>query len=78
MHIIIIEILIFLKVDKVQLEDCKDSNKFILKSKDSSSEEVFILQSHSIETAQEWRDKINFVLSMQIDYVKCKYKSLYA
>lgn len=59
-------------MDKIQLEDCKDSNKFILKSKESS-EGSFILQSHSIETAQEWRDKINYVLSMQIDYVKCKF-----
>lgn len=72
MHMDITEIFILLQIDKIQLEDCKDSNKFILKSKDSTSEEVFILQSHSIETAQEWRDKINYVLSMQIDYVKCE------
>ncbi|KFM67263.1 Triple functional domain protein, partial [Stegodyphus mimosarum] len=59
-----------LPMDKVQLEDCKDSNKFLLISKDSPKDESLTLQGNSTEIAQEWRDKINYVINMQMDYVK--------
>ncbi|KAG8197116.1 hypothetical protein JTE90_004375 [Oedothorax gibbosus] len=60
----------FLQVDKVELDDTKNSNKFVLKSKDSAKDESLILQGQSIETAQEWRDKINYAFNMHVEYLK--------
>ncbi|XP_055949371.1 triple functional domain protein-like isoform X1 [Argiope bruennichi] len=58
-----------LPVDKLELDDAKNSNKFALKSKDSTKE-ILILQGHSIEIAQEWRDRINYAINSQIEYMK--------
>ncbi|GIY93513.1 triple functional domain protein [Caerostris extrusa] len=58
-----------LQVDKIELDDVKNSNKFTLKSKDSTKD-ILILQGHSIEIAQEWRDKISYAVNMQIEYLK--------
>ncbi|GFV45273.1 triple functional domain protein [Trichonephila clavipes] len=58
-----------LQVNKLDLDDVKNSNKFTLKSKDSTKE-ALILQGHSIEIAQEWRDKINYAINMHIEYLK--------
>lgn len=59
-------------MDKVDLDESKNSNKFALKLKDSAKEEFLILQGQSIETAQEWREKINYAFNMHVEYLKCK------
>ncbi|XP_042899532.1 kalirin isoform X2 [Parasteatoda tepidariorum] len=59
-----------LHMDKLLLDDCKDSNKFVLKLKDSPKDEAFIVQGHSVDTAQEWKEKISYAINMQMDYVK--------
>lgn len=63
-----------LQMNKVVLEEQseeKDSSKFIIKSKDpSQGEPSYILQGSSAEVAQEWREKIRFILSVQFEFFK--------